>query len=220
MNSPDVKPFMYQDLMSGSHSLLPPLGTPFLTGMYPTNFLGTVHLQPQPDGDKFLRMQEKDRSERNAFLGALTALAVIGTSTALLFKGKINFKGFWNAIASPFKSTGKAVKSGANKTGDVISSAGKKSKSGLKSLGALIAAPFKYIGKGLKKIGSAIAYPFKSIKNGLSKLFKRKPKSEPVQIKGVLEPPKTSGAASSTVNNTGEVLSPDKIIMPDGSIVE
>lgn len=229
MNSPDVKPFMYQDLMSGSNSLLPPLGMP--VGMYPTNFLGTVHLQPQPDGDKFLRMQEKDRSERNAFLVSLAALAVIGTSAALLFKGKMDFKGLLSSITSPFKSAGKAVNSGCSATGSVISDAGKKSKNGLKSLGStigkgfkkvggLIILPFVLLGKGLKNLGKAIASPFKSLKNRLSKIFKRKPKSEPVQIKGILEPPKNTGGATTSAANTGEILTPDRIIMPDGSVVQ
>lgn len=220
MNSPDFKPFMYQDLLSGSNSLLPPLGMPLITGMYPTNFLGTVRLQPQSDSDKFLRMQEKDASERNAFLTSLAVLGVIGASTALLFKGKINFKGFWNAIASPFKSKGNVVKSGSSVTGNVISPAGKKSKSSLKSLGSILTAPFKLIGKGLKQVGKAIVYPFKSIKSGLGKLFKRKPKSEHVQIKGVLEPPKNIGGTTPNANSASEVLSPDKIIMTDGTVLQ
>lgn len=227
MNSPDLKPFMYQDLMSGNNSLLPPLGMPVMTGMYPTNFLGTVRLQPQLSGDKFLRMQEKEKSDRNAFLASLAALAAFGVAAALLFKGKMNFKGLWNSIKSPFKSTGNAIKSGGNTTGSAISTAGKKSKNVLKSLGAaigngfkkfggLIIVPFVLLGKGLKNLGKAIASPFKSIKNGLN----NKPKPEPVKIKGALEPPKNTGGTTPAVVDTGEVLTPDRIIMPDGSIVQ
>lgn len=110
MNSPDMHPFMYQDLISSNNGMLPTFGMPLMTGMYPTNLLGGTQLPAQPDGDKFVAMKQKDKQERNAFLISLAALVAIGTSTAMLFKGKVNFKGIGNAIAAPFKAAGREHK--------------------------------------------------------------------------------------------------------------
>lgn len=216
MNSPDMHPFMYQDLISSNNGMLPTFGMPLMTGMYPTNLLGGTQLPAQPDGDKFVAMKQKDKQERNAFLISLAALAAIGTSTAMLFKGKVNFKGIGNAIAAPFKAAGRGTQKAAGGTISFVCKACKQISKGLKSLGNLITAPFKYLGLGLKKLGKLIAAPFKGIKN----LFKdtKKNNNPPSEIKGFLEVPKQSGANASANTSAGkshEVLYPDKIIMPE-----
>lgn len=216
MNSPDMHPFMYQDLISSNTGMLPTFGMPLMTGMYPTNLLGGTQLPSQPDGDKFVAMKQKDKQERNAFLISLAALAAIGTSTAMLFKGKINFKGIGNAVAAPFKSAGRGTQKAACGTISFVGKAGKQISKGFKSLGHLITAPFKYLGLGLKKLGKLIAAPFKGVKN----LFKKTKKNNnpPSEIKGFLEAPKQSAANASANTSAGkshEVLYPDKIIMPE-----
>lgn len=140
----DFNPIAHQDLINSNIGMLPQFGT----GIYHTNMLHGVKLPAQPDSDKFVLMKQKDKEERNAFLISLAALGAIATSTALLFKGKINFKGFGNSV----KSMGK----------------------GGKTIGNIILAPFKWLGKGIgaagrgigkagKAVGRTIAAPFKWI---------------------------------------------------------
>ncbi len=135
MDSSNLNPFIYQDLMNPNMGMIPPMGfgTPFMTGMYPTSMLGGSRLQPQPDSDKFITMKKNEEKEKNFFLKSLAALLVIGGSAALIFKGKLNFKNIGKAIAVPFKWTG-------NKIGN-----------GFKKLGSWVAAPFKWIGGKFKK---------------------------------------------------------------------
>lgn len=173
MDSPNISPFIYQDLMDSNYGIMPNLGNPFMTGMYPTNLLGGTRLPAQPDGDKFMRMQERDQKDKNVFLKSMAALFIIGGSAALLFKGKINYSKFWqttkNAVTAPFKWAGKTAKNGCKAAGNGIVSAGKGTKKGLAKAGHVIAAPFKWLGRniknGSKKAGHAIASPFKWIKN-------------------------------------------------------
>ena len=227
MNSPDMNPFMYQDLMSSNNGMLPPLGMSYMTGMYPTNMLGGTRMQAQPDTDKFIIMKQKDKQERNAFLISLAALTAIGGSAALLFKGKVNFGGIGKAIAAPFKKLGGASKSAGTGATSGIGRLGGKTKNGIKSLGHLLIAPFKFMGKGICKGGQAVAVFFKTIKEKSGKFFKRgKKNSTPSsEIKGILEPPKTTPpqtppAGKPSGSKKEEVLTPDKIIMPEKKVKE
>ena len=212
MNSPDMNPFMYQDLISSNNGMLPSFGLPVTTGMYPTNMLGGMRLAAQPYGDKFLVMKQKDKEERNAFWTSLAVLAGIGTATAMLFKGGFNFKAMGRAISAPVKKAGKSTKSACvaagSKSTSFLGRVGNKIKSGFKTFGHLITMPFKALGKGFKKLGNWVAAPFRAIKKGFNKIFKHGQKSENPQIKGLLEPPKHTEPKP-------EVLVPDKIIMPD-----
>lgn len=190
MESPNNIPFMYQDLMGPNAGMMPPMVNPFMAGMaYPqTNMLGGMRLNAQPDEDKFTRMQERDKDEKRTFLKALAALVVVGGSAALLFRGKMDIKGFFDAIAKPFKwigskakAGGKAVvtgakyaagktKQGAKSAGGGVSKFFKWCAGGFKKAGSAIATPFKAIGRGAKKAGSAIAAPFKAIERGVKRL--------------------------------------------------
>lgn len=144
MESTEFNPIAHQDLINSNIGMLPQWGA----GLHYTNYLHGMQMHAQPDTDKFVLMKQKDKEERNAFLISLAALGAIATSTALLFKGKINFKGFGNSV----KSLGK----------------------GGKSIGKGILAPFKWLGKGMgaagrgigkagKAVGRTIAAPFKWI---------------------------------------------------------
>lgn len=161
----NFNPIMHQDLINSNIGMIPQIGT----GIYNTNMLSGVHLQPQPDNDKFVLMKQKDKEERNAFLISLAALGVIATSAALLFKGKINFKGFGNSIASLFKGLGGKTKNIVNTSSTKIHSAD----SWLKKAGRWIVAPFKWIGKtvvrGAQAAGRMISAPFKWIGNKFHK---------------------------------------------------
>lgn len=159
MDSSNISPFIYQDLMSGNQGMMPYVGNPFMGGMYPTNLLGRVTFSPQPDSDKFMRMQERNEKEKSVFLRSMAALLVIGGSAALLFKGKIKFSSFMKktggAIASPIKKFGAKAKNGTKAISsgivDTSQKAGKTAKSGLKKLGHAIVSPFKWIKNKIKK---------------------------------------------------------------------
>lgn len=162
----DFNPIAHQDLINSNIGMLPQFGT----GIYHTNMLHGVKLPAQPDSDKFVLMKQKDKEERNAFLISLAALGAIATSTALLFKGKMNFKSIGNAIAAPFKWLGGKSTSAVHTVGSKLPSAGnwfKKAGKALltpfKLLGNGIAAAGRGIGKAGKAVGRTIAAPFKWI---------------------------------------------------------
>lgn len=150
MDSSNLNPFVYQDLMNPNMGMIPPMGfgTPFMTGMYPTSMLGGTRLQPQPDRDKFVTMKANEQKEKNIFLKSLGALFVIGGTAALLFRGKLNIG---KGIAAPFKWIGSKIKAGCKATGKGVSKSAAAVGKGSKKLGSLIDAPFKWIGSKFKK---------------------------------------------------------------------
>lgn len=142
MESAEFNPIAHQDLINSNIGMLPQLGS----GLHYTNYLNGMQMHAQPDADKFVLMKKKDKEERNAFLISLAALGAIATSTALLFKGKINYKGFGNSV----KSLGK----------------------GGKAIGNVILVPFKWLGCGIKAAGRGIGKAGKAIGNTISAPFK------------------------------------------------
>ena len=167
----DFNPIAHQDLINSNIGMLPQFGT----GIYYTNMLHGARLQPQPDSDKFVLMKKKDKEERNAFLISLAALGAIATSTALLFKGRINFKGFGNsvkALGKGGKSIGNVILAPFMWLGKGILAAGRGIGKAGKAVGKGILAPFKWLGKGIGAAGRGIGKAGKAVGKGILAPFK------------------------------------------------
>lgn len=136
MDSINLNPLATQDLMNYDNGIMPNIYNPFMGGMYNTNLLGRVHFAPQPDSDKFFRMQEKEEKDKKTFLKSIVALGVILGAGALLFKGKPAgnelLKKPGNNFLLPFKWIGRATQNTAKKVGHYI------------------AAPFKWLKNKIK----------------------------------------------------------------------
>lgn len=168
-------PFLYKDLMSSNMGMLPNMVNPFMPGMYPypTSMLGSTRLKPQPDQDKFMKMQEREVKERNTFWKTLAAIGVIGCSAGLLFRGKLNigkmFKSLGKTIAAPFKWFGTKTKNVAKAVGNGAASssrwAGRNAKNGVKKTGNAFSRLGTKIKNGAKTVGNGITAPFKWLKN-------------------------------------------------------
>lgn len=151
MESTEFNSIAHQDLINSNIGMLPQWGA----GQHYTNYLHGMQMHAQPDTDKFVLMKQKDKEGRNAFLISLAALGTIMTSAVLLFKGKMNFKGLGNSIATPFKWIGSTVakltKSVGRGIGKGCKAVGHGVSTGVKAVGHAIAAPFKWIGNKFHK---------------------------------------------------------------------
>ena len=180
----DFNPIAHQDLINSNIGMLPQFGT----GIYYTNMLHGARLQPQPDSDKFVLMKKKDKED--------------ATSTALLFKGRINFKGFGNsvkALGKGGKSIGNVILAPFMWLGKGILAAGRGIGKAGKAVGKGILAPFKWLGKGIgaagrgigkagKAVGKGILAPFKWLGKGIGAAGRGIGKAGKAVGKGILAP--------------------------------